>query len=164
MLYVVSNYQSIQEFKKSRYFKTNLGLVATVEKNGKRTFNPDDTFSFSYNRNYNTTILGQGNVGNIKFYVDHAISDKTFAVYTEDHEEFIFDLDRIKIRDKGIDFYLGFIIKTVEEEHEERHKNNELKKVEEKPIGNANAVFTNPGSVSYEDLKEYLKNKDKNRY
>ncbi len=164
MLYVVSNYQTIQEFRRSRYFKTNLGLVATVEKNGKRTFNPDDTFSFSYNQNYNTTILGQGNVGNIKFYVDHAISNHTFAVYTSDHEEFIFDLDKRKITEKGIDFYLGFIIKTVEEEYEERIKNNQLKKIEEIPLGNANAVFTNPGNVSYEDLKAYLKNKDKNRY
>jgi hypothetical protein len=164
MLYVVSNYQTIQEFKKSRYFKTNLGLVATVEKNGKRSFNPDDTFSFSYNQNYNTTILGQGNVGNIKFYVDHAISNHTFAVYTADHEEFIFDFDKRKSVEKGIDLYLGFIIKTVEEEYEERIKNNELKKIEARPLGNADAVFTNPGNVSYEDVKEYLKNKDKNRY
>ena len=164
MLYVVSKYQTIQEFRRSTYFKTNFVLVEKKKKNGKRTFNPDDTFSFSYNQNYNTTILGQGNVGNIKFYVDHAISNHTFAVYTSDHEEFIFDLDKRKITEKGIDFYLGFIIKTVEEEYEERIKNNQLKKIEEIPLGNANAVFTNPGNVSYEDLKAYLKNKDKNRY
>jgi hypothetical protein len=55
-----SNFQILQEFKKSRYFKVNLGLIATVEKNGKRAFNNQDKFSFSYNTNYNTTILGQG--------------------------------------------------------------------------------------------------------
>jgi len=41
-LHVVSSYQTITEFKRSSYFRINLGLVATVEKNGKRTFKPND--------------------------------------------------------------------------------------------------------------------------
>jgi hypothetical protein len=53
-------------------------LIATVEKNGKRAFNNQDKFSFSYNTNYNTTILGQGSVGDIKFYVDHFINEPIF--------------------------------------------------------------------------------------
>jgi hypothetical protein len=83
---------NIQEFKKSRYLKVNLGLIATVEKNGKRAFNNQDKFSFSYNTNYNTTILGQGSVGDIKFYVDHFINEPIFAVYTDDNEEFDIDI------------------------------------------------------------------------
>jgi hypothetical protein len=86
-------------------------LIATVEKNGKRAFNNQDKFSFSYNTNYNTTILGQGSVGDIKFYVDHFINEPIFAVYTDDNEEFIFDIDIKMIREKGIEFYLGFILK-----------------------------------------------------
>jgi hypothetical protein len=81
MINIVTNFQILQEFKKSRYFKVNLGLIATVEKNGKRAFNNQDKFSFSYNTNYNTTILGQGSVGDIKFYVDHFINEPIFAVY-----------------------------------------------------------------------------------
>jgi len=164
MLNVVTNYQILQEFKKSRYFKVNLGLVATVEKNGTRTYNKDDNFAFSYNNNYNTTLYGQGNVGDIKFYVDHFITDQIFAVYTTDFEEFIFDIDVKMIRDKGIDFYLGFIIKSVDEEYDERVKNNELKKIEEKPKGNIDNIFSNPGNVTYEDLKVYLAMKNKTRY
>jgi hypothetical protein len=36
--------------------------------------------------------------------------------------------------------------------------------MEAKPIGNPENIFDNPGNVNYEDLKEYLKNKNKNRY
>ena len=164
MLNIVTNYQILQEFKKSQYFKVNLGLVPTVEKNGTRKFNGDDQFAFSYNNNYNTTIYGQGNIGNIKLYTDHYITDPIFVVYTMDFEEFIFDFDRIMLRDKGIDKYLGFIIKTTEEQYDERVNANALRKVEEKPKGNAENIFANPGNVNYEDLKEYLKNKNKERY
>jgi hypothetical protein len=164
MLNIVTNYQIIQEFKKSKYFRINLGLVSTIEKNGTRKFNENDKFSYNYNTNYNTTILGQGNIGDIKFYVDHFITDRIFVVFNDQLEDFVFDLDMSIIRDKGIDFYIGFIIKTVEEEYDERVKNQELKKIEEKPKGNQDNIFNNPGNVSYEDLKAYLNNKNKTRY
>jgi hypothetical protein len=164
MLNIVTNYQILQEFKKSQYFKVNLGLVPTVEKNGTRKFNNNDQFAFSYNNAYNTTIYGQGNIGNIKLYTDHYITDPIFVVYTTDFEEFIFDFDKIMLREKGIDKYLGFIIKTTEEQYDERVNTNALKKAEEKPKGNAETIFSNPGNVNYEDLKEYLKNKNKERY
>jgi hypothetical protein len=141
MIDIVTNFQILQEFKKSRYFKVNLGLIATVEKNGKRAFNNQDKFSFSYNTNYNTTILGQGSVGDIKFYVDHFINEPIFAVYTDDNEEFIFDMDIKMIREKGIEFYLGFILKTVEEEYNKKVENDELKKMEAKPIGNPENIL-----------------------
>lgn len=164
MLNIVTNYQILQEFKKSQYFKVNLGLIPTIEKNGTRKFNDNDQFSFTYNNAYNTTIYGQGNIGNIKLYTDHYITDPIFVVYTTDFEEFIFDFDKTMLRDKGIDKYLGFIIKTTEEQYDERVNTNALKKAEEKPKGNAENIFTNPGNVNYEDLKEYLKNKNKERY
>jgi len=164
MLNIVTNYQILQEFKKSKYYKVNLGIVPTIEKNGTRKFSDTDPFAFNYNSNYNTTIYGQGNIGTIKFYTDHYITDPIFAVYSLDFEEFIFDFDPIMLREKGIDNYLGFIIKTVEEEYDARVAANELKKKEEKPKGNAENIFSNPGNVNYEDLKEYLKNKNKERY
>lgn len=164
MLNVVSSYQTLQEFKKSRYFRVSLGLVPTVEKNGSRVYNDKDRFAKFYNMQYNTTIYGQGNVGDIKFYVDHYIKDSSFAVYTEDFQEFLFQLDPLLIREKGIEFYLGHILKTTEEEYDERVKANELKKIEEKPAGVAEKIFSNPGNVNYEDLKAYLAEKNKSRY
>jgi len=55
-------------------------------------------------------------------------------------------------------------LKTVEEEYEARVLANELKKIEEKPVGYSEKIFTNPGNVNYEDLKAYLAEKNKNRY
>ena len=164
MLYVVSSYTVSQEFKKSRYFRMSLGLVATVEKNGTRVYNQNDKFSHFYNQLYKTTIYGQGNVGDIRFYVDHYINTDDFVIYTDDFQEFIFRLDKLVIREKGVDFYLGSLLKEIEERYEERVKENELKKVQPKPEGNADMIFQNPGNVKYEDLKAYLEEKNKSRY
>jgi hypothetical protein len=93
-LNVVSSVQTAQYFKTSKFFRQNLGLVATVDKNGRRVLNEKDKFSFFYNNQYRTTIYAQGNVGDIKFYGDHYIKDETFAVYYgENFEEFIFKFD-----------------------------------------------------------------------
>lgn len=165
MLHFVSSFQVANEFKRSVYFRQNLGLVATVDKNGRRILNDKDKFSYHYNSIYRTTIYAQGNVGDIKFYTDHYIKDETFAVYYGDNfEEFIFKFDINLVREKGIDFYLGHIIKQVEEKFEERVKNDELKKIEEKPAGDPDMVFKNPGGVTYADLKAYLEKKQKERY
>lgn len=165
MLHVVSGFHTINNFKTSRYFRQNLGLVATVEKNGRRVYNEKDKFSNYYNTMYRTTIYGQGNVGDIKFYTDHYIKDDTFAVYFgENFEEFLFNFDHNVIKEKGIDFYIGSILKQVEEKYENKVKNDELKKLEPKPEGNPDMVFKNPGAVTYADLKAYLEKKQKERY
>lgn len=164
-LHIVGSYQTINKFKTSRYFKTNLGLVATVEKNGSRVYNDKDKFSFFYNNQYRTTIYAQGNVGDIRFYGDHFIRDNTFAVYYGDtFEEFLFNFDDVMNKEKGTDFYLGHILKKVEEEYEERVKNEELKKMEPKPEGNPDMITKNPGNVTYADLKAYLEKKRNERY
>ena len=98
MLSIVSSFQTLQEFKKSRYFRVSLGLVPTIEKNGTRVYNDKDKFAKFYNTQYNTTIYGQGNVGDIRFYVDHYIKDSSFAVYTNDLQEFLFKLDALSIK------------------------------------------------------------------
>jgi hypothetical protein len=163
-MHIVTNFQIINEMKKSQYYRLSLGLVATVEKNGSRTYNDKDRFSWFYNNKYKTTIYGQGNIGDIRFYTDHYIKDMVLAVYFGDNfEEFIFDFDIQMINSKGIDFYLGHILKEVETKYEELIKNNELKKLEEKPKGDASKILNNPGSVTYEDLKAYMEEQRKNR-
>ena len=108
---VVTNSLIVNEVKKCRYFRTNLGLVTTIDKSGNRVFNEKDKFSYFYNTQYRTTIYAQGNVGDIKFYTDHFIKDPMMVVYYGDNnEEFIFDVDLKFLSDKGIDFYLGHIL------------------------------------------------------
>jgi hypothetical protein len=162
---IVTNFQIIGKIKTSRYFRTNLGMVATIEKNGSRKYNPKDTFSSFYNSAYNTVIYAQGNVGNIRFYTDHYIMEPVMAVYVgENFEEFIFDFDEAMSKEKGMDFYLGHILKESDLRYEEKKKNDELKKAEEKKKGDAEAVILNPGAVSYEDIQAYLEKKRQERY
>lgn len=162
---IVTNYQVIGKIRTSRYFRTNLGIVATVEKNGSRTYNEKDTFSKFYNTMYNTIIYAQGNIGNIKLYTDHFIKDPVMAVYYGDNfEEFILEWDEAKFKEKGMDSYLGFILKETESQYEEKLKNDELKKLEVKPAGNADAIIMNPGAVSYADVQAYLEKKRQERY
>lgn len=161
---IVSSYAIAQEFKKSRHFRQSLGVVATVEKNGQRVFNDRDQFSKFYNQSYRTTIYAQGNVGDIRFYVDHMIHDINFAVYVGDtYEEFINSFDTEMVQSKGVDFYLGHLLKLADEAYDLKVKNDELKKID-KEQGNADKLIVNPGNVTYEDLKAYLDKKQAERY
>ena len=162
---IVTNFQLISQIKTSRYFRVSLGLVATVDKNGSRKYNDADRFSHFYNNSYNTTIYAQGNAGNIRFYTDHYILEPILAVYYGDNfEEFIFNFDAKIVKEKGMDFYPGHILKEMETKYEEKKKNDELKKLEEKPVGNAEMISKNPGSVSYADIEAYLEKKRQERY
>lgn len=164
-LNIVSSYQIAQQFKRSNYFRQNLGVVSTIDKGGRRMMNDKDKFATHYNTIYKTTIYAQGNVGDIRFYVDHFIKDSTFAIYSgENFEEFIYKFDHDFLIAKNIDSYLGFLLKDVDEKYDEKVKNDELKKIEPKPAGVAENVFKNPGNVTYEDLKAYLEKKNQERY
>lgn len=164
-LHIVAGFHTINNFKRSKYFRVNLGLSATMDKNGKRLINDKDKFANFYSTTYKATIYAQGNVGDIKFYTDHYIKDSTIAAYYNDNfEEFLFEWDDEKITEKGVDAFLGYILKSVEEQYEERVKKEELKKMEPKAEGNAEMILKNPGAVSYADLKAYLEKKQQERY
>ena len=156
---VVTNMRVMQDIKQSPYFKPNLGMVATIDKAGDRIYNERDKFAFFYNNRYRTTIYGQGNLGDIMFYVDHYIRDNQLAFYKE-QEEFVFDHDPKMIEEKGINFFLGDILKRIDEKYKERVQKAEDKKIEI-PKSNPNKIIQNPGAVSYEDLKAYLQSKNK---
>lgn len=166
MISIVVGNTALRNFINSRYFRKGLGLVSTIiDKSGRRIPNKDDLFAYFYNTRYKTTIYGQGNVGDIRFYLDHYITDSTFVVYVGDnYEEFIFDIDYELIKEKGIEFYIGHILKDVDIRYKDKQEKDELTKNVTKPAGDPNAVFNNPGNVSYEDLKAYLDKKQKERY
>ena len=67
-------------------------------------------------------------------------------------------------KEKGIDHYIGFLLKDVDLKYEEKVKNEELRKLEPVSEGDPEKVFTNPGSVTYADVKAYLEKKQKERY
>jgi hypothetical protein len=155
---IVTNRKISDIFKyKSRYYRVNLGVVSTIEsRSGDRTLNTLDDFAFFYNNMYRTTINGQGNIGNIFIYIDLYIKEDKIAFYF-DKEEFIFDFDEKMVNEKGVDFYLGHLIKTIETEHQERLvKKQETIEEQKKEVGDPSRIFDNPGSVKYADLKAYM--------
>ncbi len=155
---IVTNYKINQLIKSSsKYYKINLGLSATTESNSSdRVYNQKDEFAYFYNTTYRTTIMGQGSIGSIKFYTDHYIKEDKIAFYFK-NEEFIFDFDFKIVKEKGVDFYLGHLIKTIETQYADRLKKKEEEKEVKKTVkADAEKIFKNPGAVSYEDLKAYM--------
>jgi hypothetical protein len=162
-LNIVSNTNVIVKLSTSKYFRRSLGLVQTVEKGSSRVLNQKDPFNYFYSMRYNAMLYGQGNVGDIKFYVDQYILEDALAVYYGDNfEEFVFEFDSKYVDEKGADSYLGFILKECDRRYEELKVNNELKKLEPKPQGHADKLVNNPGQVTYEDVKAYMEEKRRN--
>ena len=152
--------------KKSRYFRVNLGVSNTVNDpkgGGDRVFNQRDKFQYLYNMQYKTTIYGQGNVGDMMFYIDHYIKEDVMAIYLND-EEFVFNFDEKMVKEKGVDFYLGHLLKDLDSQYEERIKVVEEKKAEPVKDANPDILIKNPGAVTYADLQAYLQKKQSERY
>lgn len=168
---IVTNYRLNQSIRQgSKFYQVKLGLATTkVDVAGDRQPNRDDQFSFVYSQYYKSQIHGQGFIGNIRFYTDHQIKDDVLIFYY-DREEFIFEWDAKKIREKGVDAFLGGCIKKIETEYKERidkAKEDKIRADEEAKNqvkkGNPEKIFSNPGAVSYEDLKAYLAEQNANR-
>jgi hypothetical protein len=156
---VVTNMNVMKDIKKSPHFRTNLGLVNTIEKNGNRVYNDRDKFSHFYNVRYKTTTFGQGNIGDIMFYVDHYIRKDQIAFY-KDSEEFIFDYDPNIVMEKGINFYLGYLLKEIETKLDKKAKKAEKDRIEKMTkTHDPNKLKVSPGQVRYEDLEAYIREK-----
>ena len=156
--FVVTSQTIMNEIKRSKYFKVNLGFSITLEKNEERVLNDQDKFAISYNYQYKTTILAKGSIGNIKFYVDYGILEDHLAFYY-DLEEFVFALDKEFIRENGLDAFLGKCLRLVDEGYENIKKSRKEKENKEIKIGTPDKLTLNPGSVTYEDLQAYIKSK-----
>jgi hypothetical protein len=174
---------AIKYFQSSKYFRVDLGFVSTVEKNGRRVLNESDTFAYYYNSLYKKNILSKGRIGDILFYLDMYVAGEAFGAYIHlpdgEFEEFVMNIDRKLISEKGIDFYIGSIIKYVEEEKIRRDKEiEEREKIEKEmkdkksinsikknaPVGDPQKVIKNPGAVTYADVRAYIEMKQRERY
>ena len=168
---IVTNYRVNQLIRYgSKYYTVKLGLTTTkIDQAGERQPNVDDQFAYVYGQYYKSFIHSQGYIGNIRFYTDHQIKDDVLIFYY-DREEFIFEWDKSKIKEKGVDFFLGSCIKKIETDYQDRvqkAKEAEKKAKEEKEEtayqGNAEKIFQSPGRVSYDDLKAYLQKQREER-
>jgi len=161
---IVTNSRIIQEIKKYKHFKISLGYTNTIEMNNNRILNDKDKFAFFYNKRYKTTIYGQGIIGNkISVYTDHYIKDDQLAIYF-DKEEFVFDFDWDMYQEKGIEWYLGYLLKDIESKLEQerlkKEREKEVAETPETPVGNPFKLVPghpqyNPGNVTFDDIKAY---------
>jgi len=79
-------------------------------------------------------------------------------------EEFKFELDRQLIKEKGIDFFLGSLLKKIETEYEDRIKKSKEENIETKREADANMILKSPGAVTYDDLKAYMERRNRERF
>lgn len=179
MGYRISNF-----FKTSKYIKSDLGFSYSEEnpKTGERVLSRSDKFALSYNHTYSSTLMKFGSITNIDFYIDSGINAPQIAIYYE-LEEFVINWDDNYYKSKGIDSYIGFLLKKVENDYNERingptiKTNNsfseedprvesqDMNKPNDEPKykGNSDTVKMNPGGARYEDIIAYIQNKTRNQ-
>jgi hypothetical protein len=159
-LNIVTNSKIVDIFKRSNLFVVSLGMVSTIDKNGNRILNDADRFAYFYNNQYRTTIMGKGNIGDIRFYMDSYIVEDVIAVYYgQEFQEFVFEFDARFIKEKGINAYLGKILKDCDDGYEELKKKDELKKLEPVAKGDPYKVINSPGQATYADIVAYMEAK-----
>ena len=148
-------------WKGSKLFKTSLGRSITKksgEDKRKMEINNKDVFVKFYLEKKNKVPYLVGNIGQLNFFKDHYLKNDDITIFYSD-KEFNFEHNEEKLKKEGVNSYIGSFIKEIEEKY-----SDEL--VDVKPIdvtkeGDPRNLFKNPGTASYEDLKAYLKEKNK---
>ncbi len=161
MFNFVASQRTITKIKQgSKYFTPYLGMAFTTEDKDGRKFriNDKEKFAKGYFDRTGRMAYSQGKIGSINFFVDHYITDNLVLCYYND-EEVSFEFLESSVREKGVDAYLGSIIKKVEsiyaEEVTEKKEAMTERDIDKMP-GDANKLFTNPGQVTYDDIKKYM--------
>jgi len=154
----VTNHIINKEFKKSKYYKTDLGRSLSVTENDRRVFrlNDDSVFINFYLTKYNIVIYNEGNVGQLNFLCDHYIKGNIIMVF-RDEVEFIFEHDPNLLRTKGIDGYIGSFIEDIETKHNDEIEDH-IGMTDDVVVDLSN-IKLDPGNVSYEDIKKYYASK-----
>ncbi len=157
---VVTNLRIINEITKYKNFKVSLGYANYIGPTEQKSLNDKDRFAYYYNTKYNTTIFGKGYIGDINFYVDHYIVSDQIAIYFN-KEEYPFNWDWKLLQEKGMEWYLGFLLKSINDEINKKEEIEEKKLEGSSKVGDPNKIINNPGSVTFEDIKAYQEAKRK---
>jgi len=168
----ISNKNVINKFKSSKYFKRDLGKVfisSKAKNENKFDLTQQEDFVKTYYKTTNgVKLLKEGNIGQIEFYSDHTIGNNVI-VYYDNTYDFNFIHNEKNMLDVGIEKYLGSMIKEIETKLlpniKEQYKQQQAPQVseEDKVLMAKQKIKTNPGSVTYDDIKEILKSKKRFR-
>jgi len=157
---VVTNIRVINEIKKYKNFKVSLGYSNYSGNHEEKSLNDKDRFAYYYNTKYNTTIFGQGYIGDINFYVDHYIVQDEIAIYFN-KEEYPFNWNWYVVKEKGVEWYIGSLLKNIHEQLDKKEEIEKQKLEGEVKKGDPYKVINNPGQVTFEDIKAYQEAKRK---
>lgn len=164
---IVTNSRILQVVKGYKNFTKSLGYATTTldPATNEKVLSKSDKFAFFYNNRYRSTIMGTGYIGDINFYNDVYITEDQIAIYVGE-EEFVYDFDWKLCKEKGIEWYLGYLLKDVDFKIGEEKLKVKNQKEEKKSGGNPYKLVYghpdyNPGNVSYEDMKAYMEAKRK---
>jgi hypothetical protein len=164
MFNFVASQRTISKIKQgSKYFTPYLGMAFTTEDKDGRKFriNDKEKFAKDYFEKSGRMAYSQGKIGSINFFVDHYITDSLVLCYYND-EEVAFEYLDHTAKEKGVDAYLGSMIKKVEsiyaEEVTSKKENMTERDINQMP-GDASKLYTNPGQVTYDDIKKYMQQK-----
>jgi hypothetical protein len=155
---VVTNQRILSVIKPYKNFRKSMGFTATMEVNKERVWNEADKFALFYNKRYKAAILGEGYIGDISFYNDHLIREDQLAIYVGE-EEFVFDFNWKLYKEKGIEWYLGYLLKDVDFKLQEISKpkveiKNQPKKGNPYKLVYGHKDYS-PGNTSWDDIKAY---------
>lgn len=155
----------INSFKGSKHFKVNLGHSLSVNKDGQRKFqiNDKDKFTKFYHDKYRIALLSEGNIGQLNFFSDYYIDEDIIVVFFDD-KDFVFVHESLTMRDKGVEAYLGSLIKEIETKYEKELANagsniDDIYANQEQ--GDADKLTKSPGSVTWEDIQAHYNRKKK---
>ena len=157
---MVTSLKIINKIKSYKNFVVSLGYKNYTGPDEQKTLNDKDRFAFFYNSKYKTTIFGQGYIGDINFYVDHYITDDQIAIYFN-KEEYPFNWDWKTVNEKGVEWYLGHLLKNIHDEINKKEEIEEQKLEGDVKKGDPYKVINNPGAVTFEDIKAYQEAKRK---
>ncbi len=157
---IVSSLNIINEIKTYKNFVVSLGYSNYTGNLEEKVLNDKDRFAYFYNTKYKTTIYGCGYIGNINFYRDSYITNNQIAIYFN-KEEYVFEWDSKLAKEKGIEWFLGHLLKKIDEEIKGKEEIKEQKLEGAIKMGDPYKVINNPGSVTFEDIRAYQEAKRK---
>lgn len=156
MYNIVTTLNINQLFKKSKFYKKQLGWSITDKTNSNNRFkvNEKEEFRQFYMDKYKSFIQMEGNMGSIKFYSDHYMkrSDEIIIFYKE--KDFVFIHNKNLYNNLGAEGYLNELIKEIETKYFDEIDKAKDRKTK-KNTADASKVFMDPGSVTYEDILKY---------
>ena len=161
--YVIGKKYFIDEVTSSEYFKKDMGMSNTmVNSKTKDREMREDTFSTWYYNKYKRLLFKTGKIGNIEFFIDYYLKDDVVGFFLDkdlENHQYSKGCDIDDIKEKGINQWISITLKELDETLDFVKRENE--KEINKDSGTAEKLFTDPGNVSWKDIIEYQKRKNK---